>query len=71
MSDTTIQHEFYHALGFWHEQQRKDLADHIDIHPEKYTCGGTLKKSVNYQCLGCSLSFLGQNKDTWKGQFMT
>ena len=30
---STIQHEFVHAIGFWHEQQREDLGDHIDIDP--------------------------------------
>ena len=27
-----VQHEFYHALGFWHEQQRADYASNIDVH---------------------------------------
>ena len=67
MSDSTIQHEFYHALGFWHEQQRPDLADHIDIHPKKFSCKGTLKKNANYQCLGCSLNSLGKSNYVWKG----
>ena len=29
-----IQHEFYHALGFYHEQNRNDQADHIVVHWE-------------------------------------
>ena len=29
-----IQHEFYHALGFFHEQNRNDQDDHIVVHWE-------------------------------------
>lgn len=28
---STPLHEIMHALGFWHEQQRGDALDHIDL----------------------------------------
>ena len=46
----TVQHEFYHALGFWHEQQRADVLNYVDLHGEKYTCHDGSWTS-NYQCL--------------------
>ena len=32
---TVPQHEFMHALGFWHEHQRGDADQHVDFHREK------------------------------------
>ena len=32
------QHEFYHAAGFLHENQRNDAADHVDFHPHVWDC---------------------------------
>lgn len=56
-SPETIQHEFYHALGFWHEQQRADVLDYIDLHDDQYSCDQSSWTS-NYQCLnGCDSGF--------------
>jgi len=36
---TTPLHEFMHALGFWHEQQRGDALNYIDLHRENCNMG--------------------------------
>eukprot|EP00237_Pycnococcus_provasolii_P011184 CAMPEP_0198710360 /NCGR_PEP_ID=MMETSP1471-20131121/2666_1 /TAXON_ID=41880 /ORGANISM="Pycnococcus provasolii, Strain RCC733" /LENGTH=340 /DNA_ID=CAMNT_0044469989 /DNA_START=525 /DNA_END=1548 /DNA_ORIENTATION=- len=34
-----IQHEFMHAIGFWHEQSRPDRDAHVFIHPQNIISG--------------------------------
>ena len=45
-------HEFYHAAGFLHEQQRFDAGDHIDFKPENWNCeGASMFDDFNWQPL--------------------
>ena len=39
-------HEFYHALGFLHEQSRVDTNEHVDIKPENWICGDDNEPSI-------------------------
>ncbi|XP_069698233.1 astacin-like metalloprotease toxin 2 [Periplaneta americana] len=41
----TIQHEFLHALGFWHEHTRPDRSDFIDVYWENIIPG----REANFQ----------------------
>lgn len=36
------QHEFIHALGIWHEQQRHDWNTAINVNKNKYNCGDSM-----------------------------
>jgi len=49
----TIQHEFMHALGFYHEQSRKDRDDHVVVHWDRIDSN----MCHNFQrCAGCALT---------------
>ena len=60
-----VEHEFLHALGFWHEQQRADLNDHIEINPENWACGTDINNSLNYRCLSCNLTDVFTDWKPW------
>ena len=56
-----IQHEFLHALGFWHEQQRGDAHKHVDLNRDSCNADDFVW-SVNYMPMGPDHPLI---KDEW------
>ena len=70
-----VHHEFIHAAGFWHEMQRQDLADHIELNVDRYNCQhenatghvvNDINLNVNYRCLSCDLPDIFTSFRPWK-----
>lgn len=53
----TIEHEFLHALGFWHEQSRNDRDDYVQIMWDRITEGREPLKASGSRDVNCSGCF--------------